>query len=84
MPDKKEKSYLNLVLIAAWLGWVFDGMDSMLYNIVMIPALQTLLGDNATKTILGHYGGIIMSYTLFGAALGGILFGILAGLYRAC
>jgi MFS family permease len=53
-------------------------MDSMLYNIVMIPALQTLLGDNATKTILGHYGGIIMSYTLFGAALGGILFGILA------
>ena len=49
MRENNKKSYLTLVLVATWLGWVFDGMDSMLYNIVMIPALQTLLGDNATK-----------------------------------
>lgn len=78
MRENNKKSYLTLVLIATWLGWVFDGMDSMLYNIVMVPALQTLLGPDVTKTTIGHYGGIIMSYTLLGAALGGILFGILA------
>lgn len=75
---ESKKSYLYLVLIAAWLGWVFDGMDSMLYNIVMLPALHDLLGTSATKSEIGYFGGLIMSYTLLGAALGGILFGILA------
>ncbi len=73
-----KSSYLYLVLFAAWLGWVFDGMDAMLYNIVMIPALHDLLGASATKAQVGYYGGLVMSSTLLGAAFGGILFGILA------
>ncbi len=75
---KNKNSYLYLVLIAVWLGWVFDGMDSMLYNIVMFPAIHELLGAGATKAEIGYFGGLVMSFTLLGAALGGILFGILA------
>ncbi|PMP84658.1 MAG: MFS transporter, partial [Thermodesulfobium narugense] len=75
---EQKSSYLYLVLIAAWLGWVFDGMDAMLYNIVMFPAIHDLLGTSATKAEIGYYGGLVMSCTLLGAALGGILFGILA------
>jgi len=76
--SENKNSYLYLVLIAVWLGWVFDGMDAMLYNIVMIPAMHDLLGASATKAEVGYFGGLIMSATLLGAALGGILFGILA------
>ncbi len=75
---ENKSSYLYLVLIAAWLGWVFDGMDAMLYNIVMFPAIHELLGASATKAEIGYFGGLVMSCTLLGAALGGILFGILA------
>ena len=32
-------SYQWLVLLVAWLGWVFDSMDSTIYALVMAPAL---------------------------------------------
>jgi len=67
-----------LVLTVAWLGWIFDSMDSTLYAMVLQPALQELLGaENSTRGI-EWYGGIIFSVFLIGWALGGVLFGVLA------
>jgi len=35
--------YQWLVLLAAWLGWVFDSMDATIYTLVLQPALSELL-----------------------------------------
>ena len=34
---------------AAWLGWMFDGLDMHLYTLVAIPFVAHLLGDLPTK-----------------------------------
>ena len=73
-----------LVLLVAWLGWVFDAMDATIYAIVLHPALHELLhsasGPPTTEEI-GWYGGIIFSIFLIGWSIGGITFGILADRY---
>jgi len=70
--------YQWLVLTVAWLGWVFDSMDSTLYAMVLQPALQELLGSESSTHGIEWYGGIIFSVFLIGWALGGVLFGVLA------
>jgi MFS family permease len=71
-------SYQWLVLAVAWLGWVFDSMDALIYNLVLTPALQELLGKQATAADIARHGGLILGLFLVGWASGGILFGILA------
>jgi MFS family permease len=68
----------GLVLLAAWIGWVFDSMDSTIYAMVMPSSLQDLLGHTATKADIASRGGIILAIFLVGWALGGTLFGTLA------
>jgi MFS family permease len=75
---KGVTGYQWLVLTVAWLGWVFDSMDSTLYAIVLHPALSELLGAGASTGHIEWYGGIIFSIFLIGWALGGLLFGMLA------
>jgi MFS family permease len=70
--------YQWLVLTVAWLGWIFDSMDALIYNLVLTPALQDLLGNQATAGDIGWHGGLILSIFLIGWAVGGILFGIVA------
>jgi MFS family permease len=74
--------YQWLVLLVAWLGWVFDSMDATIYTLVLQPALSELLrpagGGPVAADTIGWYGGIIFSIFLIGWALGGVLFGILA------
>lgn len=73
--------YQWLVLGVAWLGWVFDSMDSTIYALVLHPALHDLLprsGIAASEAAIGWYGGIIFSIFLIGWALGGVLFGVIA------
>jgi MFS family permease len=70
--------YQLLVLLVAWLGWVFDSMDATIYNLVLTPALRELLGKSSTAENIGWYGGIILAIFLVGWAIGGILLGILA------
>jgi MFS family permease len=74
--------YQWLVLFIAWLGWVFDSMDSTIYALVLQPALHDLLhapgGGPVTAEVIGWYGGIIFSIFLIGWAIGGVLFGMLA------
>jgi len=74
--------YQWLVLLVAWLGWVFDSMDSTIYALVLQPALHDLLhstgGGPVTADVIGWYGGIIFAIFLIGWAIGGVLFGVLA------
>lgn len=67
-----------LVLSAAWLGWVFDSMDSTIFAMVMSSSLQDLMGRTASKADIASHGGIILAIFLVGWALGGTLFGTLA------
>ena len=77
--------YQWLVLFVAWLGWVFDSMDSTIYAMVLQPALRDLLqsygGGPVTADVIGWYGGIVFSIFLIGWAIGGVLFGVLADHY---
>jgi MFS family permease len=70
--------YQWLVLFVAWLGWVFDSMDSTIYALVMTPALKEILGPGATTQEIGWYGGLIFSIFIIGWAVGGIAFGMAA------
>jgi MFS family permease len=63
-----------MVLIAAFLGWMFDGVEMGLFPIVARPALQDLM--KATDDILiGPWNGYLAAVFLLGAAAGGIVFG---------
>lgn len=78
---EKITGYQWLVLVVAWLGWVFDSMDSTIYALVLQPALRDLLqagGIKPSPEAISWYGGIIFSIFLVGWAAGGILFGVLA------
>ncbi len=65
------------VLLATWLGGVFDGMDSSIFAIILFPALSDLL---ATKShaVVGMYGSYIVALFMLGWAIGAMLFGILS------
>jgi SHS family sialic acid transporter-like MFS transporter len=63
-----------LVLTAAFLGWMFDGLEQGVFPLVARPALQDLLGVVGDKQI-GPWMGYITALFLVGAALGGLVFG---------
>jgi MFS family permease len=64
--------------IAAWLGWLFDGLDMHLYVLVAAPFVAELLGvgdDEKSKALAGFYSSWIQAAFLFGWAVGGGFFG---------
>jgi MFS family permease len=64
-----------LVLAAAFLGWMFDGMEQGLFPMVARSALKDLLGSAASDAAIGAWTSYIMASFLFGAACGGFIFG---------
>ncbi len=66
--------------IAAWLGWLFDGLDMHLYVLVAGPFVATLLGVDPVeeKKTVGYYSSWIQASFLIGWALGGGFFGRIA------
>jgi len=55
--------------LAAWGGWVLDGMDSFIYALVMVPALRELLprsGIPGDQSHVGFYGGLLFALFLVG------------------
>jgi MFS family permease len=65
--------------IAAWLGWLFDGLDMHLYVLVAAPFVAELLGASSGKDPqVGYYSSWIQAAFLFGWALGGGFFGRVA------
>lgn len=74
-PDKKK---LYAVLIAAFLGWMFDGMEMGIFPLIARPALmemQQAQGLPLTDAFVGMWMGRVTAAFLLGAALGGVLFG---------
>ncbi|REK06729.1 MAG: MFS transporter [Planctomycetota bacterium] len=61
--------------IAAWLGWLFDGLDMHLYTLVALPFVALLLGVEEKDPSVGTYSSIIQAAFLVGWALGGAFFG---------
>jgi MFS family permease len=67
-----------LVLAAAFLGWMFDGLEMGIFPLVARPALQTMLptsGDFNQDQFVGLWMGRITALFLVGAAGGGFVFG---------
>lgn len=58
-------------LVAAALGWMFDGFDIMVYSMVLTAVIADF---GVSKAV----GGALGSLTLAASALGGVLFGTLA------
>lgn len=65
------------VLIATWLGGVFDGMDSSIFAMVLFPALSELL-HTQSHSVVGQYGSYIIALFMLGWALGAMVFGAMA------
>ncbi len=63
-----------MVLIAAFLGWLFDGFELGLFPVVARPALLDLLGSGGDVAV-GPWNAKITACFLLGAALGGVAFG---------
>jgi MFS family permease len=68
---------------AAWLGWMFDGLDMHLYTLVATAFVaQLLVLPGQSPLPAGHedvkfYSGIIQASFLVGWALGGAFFGLI-------
>jgi MFS transporter, SHS family, sialic acid transporter len=62
------------VLLAALLGWMFDGVELGLFPIVSRPALQDLLGITDDAAV-GKWISYLAALFLVGAATGGLFFG---------
>ena len=82
MPDAAQvpavfpKTNLNRSQIigfwAAWSGWTLDGMDSVVYALVLSPALTELLpksGHRATPENVGFAGSVLFALFLAGWGL---------------
>ena len=61
--------------IAAWLGWMFDGLDMHLYTLVAVPYVALLMHLSAKDPDVAQHGALINGSFLVGWALGGALFG---------
>ena len=64
--------------LAAWLGWLFDGLDIELYVLVAAPFVAELLHVPQKDPQVGYYSSLIQAAFLIGWALGGSFFGRIA------
>ena len=73
-----ERTHLTkaqwMVLAAAFLGWMFDGVEMGVFPLVARPALQNLMGVEGDQ-LVGVWMGRITALFLVGAACGGLIFG---------
>ena len=67
----------NLVLLTAFLGWMFDGLEMGIFPLISRPALQEMqmATGEVGEAFIGRWMGIITAMFLLGAALGGLVFG---------
>lgn len=64
-----------MALIAALLGWMFDGAEMGLFSLVGNAAVKDLLEDLGKEGQAGAWFGTIIATFLVGAATGGVVFG---------
>ncbi len=72
-----KPSPYRTVLIAAFLGWMFDGLEMGMFPLIARPALQQMQRSSGviSEAFVGHWMGVITALFLLGAALGGGIFG---------
>jgi len=61
--------------IAAWLGWLFDGLDMHLYTLVATAFVAQLMHTSTDNPAVANNGALINAAFLVGWALGGAFFG---------
>lgn len=79
-PAKQPLSNRRLaaVLITAFLGWMFDGLEMGIFPLIARPALQQMQATQGiipTDAYIGAWMGYVTAAFLLGAALGGVIFG---------
>jgi SHS family sialic acid transporter-like MFS transporter len=66
------------VLTAAFLGWMFDGLEMGIFPLIARPALQSMFPPSATgnpEAFVSAWMSYITALFLVGAAFGGLAFG---------
>jgi MFS family permease len=63
-----------MALLAAFLGWMFDGLEIGLFPLVARPGIKELLGPGRDDAIVPWIVAVTAAF-LVGAACGGVLFG---------
>ena len=63
-----------VVLAAALLGWMFDGIEVGLFPMIARPALQDLMNVTSDSRV-AEWNGFLVAAFLLGAAAGGLVFG---------
>src|SRR5581483_12322047 len=69
---------LGFVLAAAFLGWMFDGLEMGIFPLIARPALRQMQQQQGlvpSDAVVGHWMGVATAAFLIGAALGGVVFG---------
>jgi MFS family permease len=66
--------------LAAWLGWLFDGLDMHLYTLVALAFVGELMGRSPADPAVATKASIIQAAFLLGWAVGGGVFGRLGDL----
>jgi MFS family permease len=61
--------------LAAWLGWMFDGLDMHLYTLVALPFVAELMSRPPGMPEVSVRASIIQASFLVGWAVGGAFFG---------
>lgn len=61
--------------LAAWLGWLFDGLELHLYTLVATPLVIQLLHTTAADPAVKEKSAYIQAAFLVGWAIGGAFFG---------
>jgi len=79
MNDATPRGAPFIVLLAAFLGWMFDGLEMGIFPLVARPALQDMAGTLGAgispDQFVGLWMGRITALFLLGAACGGFVFG---------
>lgn len=84
-PKPVKTTALWIILLVAWLGWMFDGMEMGLYSYQARPALIDLLkagnpematmAADKVNAIIGPILGYMFALFLLGCSVGGFIFG---------
>jgi MFS family permease len=61
--------------LAAWLGWMFDGLDMHLYTLVALPFVAQLMHTVQSNRDVSVKASLIQASFLVGWAVGGAIFG---------
>ena len=80
--ENSSSSRRSLTLLAAFLGWMFDGMEMGIFPLVAGPALREMgrahgleMDSPELKQYTDSSMALVTAFFLFGAAAGGLLFG---------